>query len=86
MRRNTFVKAIHRWATALTLLITTAFTNASAQSAAQEIRPEWARTLEEISRGVVATQFDSARSFDTDTNASLQATGFLIATIRQSLS
>jgi S1-C subfamily serine protease len=33
--------------------------------------PEWARTLEQISRGVVSIQFDLARSFDTETNASL---------------
>jgi S1-C subfamily serine protease len=53
-------------------------TNASSQSAPPVSRPEWARTLEQISRGVVAIHFDLARSFDTETNASLQATGFVV--------
>jgi pro-apoptotic serine protease NMA111 len=43
-----------------------------------EDRPEWARTLQRISRGVVAIQVDLARSFDTEINASLQATGFVV--------
>jgi pro-apoptotic serine protease NMA111 len=49
-----------------------------AGSADREDRPEWARTLERISRGVVAIQVDLARSFDTEINASLQATGFVV--------
>ena len=45
---------------------------------AQDSRPDWASTLERISRGVVAIQVDLARSFDTEINASLQATGFVV--------
>jgi pro-apoptotic serine protease NMA111 len=44
----------------------------------QEERPEWATTLEQISKGVVAIQVDLTRGFDTEINASLQATGFVI--------
>ena len=51
---------------------------ASREIAVQEDRPEWSRTLERISRGVVAIQVDLARSFDTEFNASLQATGFVV--------
>jgi S1-C subfamily serine protease len=65
-------------AIALSLLVTTAVTRASSQSATTVSSPEWARTLEQISRGVVSIQFDLARSFDTETNASLQATGFVV--------
>ncbi len=65
-------------AVALLLLVTTAVTTASSQTATRASGPEWARTLEKISRGVVAIQFDLARSFDTETNASLQATGFVV--------
>jgi S1-C subfamily serine protease len=65
-------------AIALLLLVTTMVTNASSQGAPPVSRPEWAGTLEQISRGVVAIQFDLARSFDTETNASLQATGFVV--------
>src|SRR5271154_627609 len=43
-----------------------------------EERPEWAPTLEQISKGVVAIQVDLTRGFDTEINASLQATGFVI--------
>jgi pro-apoptotic serine protease NMA111 len=50
----------------------------TADPTAREDRPEWARTLERISRGVVAIQVDLARSFDTEINASLQATGFVV--------
>jgi pro-apoptotic serine protease NMA111 len=63
---------------AIALLLMVTASNASSQSATPENRPEWARTLEQISRGVVAIQFDLARSFDTETNASMQATGFVV--------
>ena len=43
-----------------------------------EQRPEWARTLERIAAGVVAIQVDETRAFDTDWNASAQATGFVV--------
>jgi S1-C subfamily serine protease len=43
-----------------------------------EDRPEWARTLERIATGVVAIQVDLARAFDTEWNASAQATGFVV--------
>jgi S1-C subfamily serine protease len=38
----------------------------------------WAATLERIARSVVAIRIDSARAFDTEWNASAQATGFVI--------
>jgi S1-C subfamily serine protease len=65
-------------AIALSLLVATAATNASSQSVTQQSEPEWAHTLEKISHGVVAIQFDLARSFDTETNASMHATGFVV--------
>jgi S1-C subfamily serine protease len=40
--------------------------------------PDWARTIERISSGVVAIQIDATRAFDTEWNASAQATGFVI--------
>ncbi len=51
-----------------------------AMAGAQELEesPGWARTLERISTGVVAIQIDSTRAFDTDWNASSQATGFVV--------
>jgi pro-apoptotic serine protease NMA111 len=51
---------------------------ASADAPPAAERPEWARTLERISHGVVAVQIDLARSFDTEVNASLIATGFVV--------
>jgi S1-C subfamily serine protease len=50
--------------------------------ALHEERPEWAPTLEKISKGVVAIQVDLTRGFDTEINASLQATGFVIDAAR----
>ena len=38
----------------------------------------WAQTLERIASGVVTIQIDSTRAFDTEWNASAQATGFVI--------
>ncbi len=38
----------------------------------------WAQTLERISSGVVSIQIDSTRAFDTEWNATAQATGFVI--------
>ena len=40
--------------------------------------PEWAGTLEKISSGVVSIRVDSTRAFDTEWNASSQATGFVV--------
>src|SRR5690606_27636660 len=48
----------------------------AASLAAQEVA--WNRTLERIASGVVAIQVDSPRSFDTETNQSTQATGFVV--------
>ena len=39
---------------------------------------EWAGTLERISTGVVSIRIDSTRAFDTEWNASSQATGFVV--------
>src|SRR6201991_2519447 len=38
----------------------------------------WAQTLERIATGVVTIQIDSTRAFDTEWNATAQATGFVI--------
>jgi S1-C subfamily serine protease len=40
--------------------------------------PEWTGTLERISTGVVSIRVDSTRAFDTEWNASSQATGFVV--------
>ncbi|HUG73546.1 MAG TPA: trypsin-like peptidase domain-containing protein [Steroidobacteraceae bacterium] len=40
--------------------------------------PTWAATLERIAQSVVAIEMDSTRAFDTEWNASSQATGFVI--------
>lgn len=40
--------------------------------------PAWMSTLERISTGVVSIRVDSTRSFDTEWNASSQATGFVV--------
>ncbi|MEI8298119.1 MAG: trypsin-like peptidase domain-containing protein [Pseudomonadota bacterium] len=55
-----------------------ATTGASAPVVGVEERPEWARTLEAIALGVVAIQVDQTRAFDTEWNASAQATGFVV--------
>jgi S1-C subfamily serine protease len=39
---------------------------------------EWAGTLERIASGVVSIRIDSTRAFDTEWNASTQATGFVV--------
>ncbi|RLA21853.1 MAG: hypothetical protein DRQ63_13365, partial [Gammaproteobacteria bacterium] len=39
---------------------------------------DWAGTLERISTGVVSIRIDSTRAFDTEWNASTQATGFVV--------
>jgi S1-C subfamily serine protease len=39
---------------------------------------EWVDTLERISSGVVSIRVDSTRAFDTEWNASTQATGFVV--------
>ncbi|HXQ30628.1 MAG TPA: trypsin-like peptidase domain-containing protein [Steroidobacteraceae bacterium] len=41
-------------------------------------RPEWARTLQRIADGVVTIQVDQTRAFDTEWNATAQATGFVV--------
>lgn len=40
--------------------------------------PAWVGTLERISSGVVSIRVDSTRAFDTEWNASAQATGFVV--------
>jgi hypothetical protein len=40
--------------------------------------PEWSRTLEKISSGVVSIRVDGTRAFDTEWNQSSQATGFVV--------
>ena len=41
-------------------------------------RAEWRATLERIASGVVSIKVDSTRAFDTEWNASSQATGFVV--------
>jgi pro-apoptotic serine protease NMA111 len=53
-------------------------TAAAAGAGVGEERPEWARTLERIAPSVVAIQVDLTRAFDTEWNASAQATGFVV--------
>ena len=40
--------------------------------------PDWSTTLERIANSVVAIQIDQTRAFDTEWNASAQATGFVV--------
>ena len=63
----TYVRTL---AAALLLLIST--TAAAAEDT------EWNETLERISSGVVSIRVDSTRAFDTEWNASSQATGFVV--------
>jgi len=42
----------------------------------------WPATLERIATGVVTIQIDSTRAFDTEWNASSQATGFVVDAVR----
>ena len=45
---------------------------------AQNANGDWAKTLEEISSGVVSIRVDITRAFDTAWNLSTQATGFVV--------
>ncbi len=60
----------------------TAARPASVASATAAVRaassPTWTRTLERIASGVVSIQIDGVRAFDTEWNATAQATGFVI--------
>jgi S1-C subfamily serine protease len=40
--------------------------------------PDWGKTLENVSSGVVSLRIDATRSFDTDRNVTTQATGFIV--------
>src|ERR1700742_1137445 len=48
------------------------------QAAAVEGNPDWAVTLERIVSSVVAINIDQTRAFDTEWNATAQATGFVV--------
>jgi S1-C subfamily serine protease len=48
------------------------------QAAAVEGNPDWAETLERIAGSVVSINIDMARAFDTEWNATAQATGFVV--------
>jgi S1-C subfamily serine protease len=48
------------------------------RAAAVEENPDWAVTLERIASSVVAIDVDSTRAFDTEWNATAQATGFVV--------
>jgi S1-C subfamily serine protease len=47
-----------------------------------EEEPVWSGTLERIATGVVSIRVDSTRAFDTEWNASSQATGFVVDALR----
>ena len=49
-----------------------------AQAAAVEGNPDWAETLERIAGSVVSIDVDTTRAFDTEWNATAQATGFVV--------
>jgi len=48
------------------------------QAAAVEENPDWAVTLERIAGSVVSINIDATRAFDTEWNATAQATGFIV--------
>jgi pro-apoptotic serine protease NMA111 len=48
------------------------------QAAAVEANPDWAVTLERIASSVVSIDIDLVRAFDTEWNATAQATGFVV--------
>src|ERR1700742_2990067 len=48
------------------------------QAAAVEGNPDWAVTLERIASSVVSINIDATRAFDTEWNATAQATGFVV--------
>lgn len=48
------------------------------QAAVAEGNPDWAETLERIAGSVVSINVDMTRAFDTEWNASAQATGFVV--------
>jgi len=48
------------------------------QAAAVEGNPDWAVTLERIASSVVSIDVDATRAFDTEWNATAQATGFVV--------
>src|SRR5581483_6603912 len=48
------------------------------QAAAVEGNPDWAVTLERIASSVVSIDIDATRAFDTEWNATAQATGFVV--------
>jgi pro-apoptotic serine protease NMA111 len=50
----------------------------AAQAAAVEPNPDWAGTLERIAGSVVSIDVNMTRAFDTEWNATAQATGFVV--------
>ncbi|HVC30555.1 MAG TPA: trypsin-like peptidase domain-containing protein, partial [Steroidobacteraceae bacterium] len=48
------------------------------QAAAVEANPTWAATLAHIASSVVSIKVDEVRAFDTDSNETAQATGFVV--------
>ena len=61
-----------RFALCVLLLVTTA------TFAADQEDVRWSRTIERVASGVVTIQIDMTRAFDTEWNASAQATGFVV--------
>src|SRR5690349_15223116 len=53
-------------------------TQMAQQAAAVEGNPDWAVTLERIASSVVSIDIDATRAFDTEWNATAQATGFVV--------
>ena len=54
----------------------------AACGSADDPASRWTRTLEQIAPAVVAIQVDATRAFDTEWNASSQATGFVVDAVR----
>ncbi len=71
-RRNSFIS---RLAAALILLSPLA---APASTAVVEEAGPWARTIENVAPSIVSIHVDAVRAFDTEWNASAQATGFIV--------
>lgn len=70
MRASRRVLELSRFAIAFVLL-------AGAVQAAEE-DGRWARTIERVAPAIVSIHIDAARAFDTEWNASSQATGFVV--------
>ena len=65
-------------AAAILLFASPVFSAAGVPPVADPEDSRWTKTLERVASGVVTIQIDQVRAFDTEWNASAQATGFVI--------